>query len=76
MEDKTVLSVKDLGVAFQSLGIFKSIVHDITFDVYENEIIGIVGESGSGKSVTALSLMQLLPKGQKAQIKTATQTRR
>ena len=68
MEDKTVLSVKDLGVAFQSLGIFKSIVHDITFDVYENEIIGIVGESGSGKSVTALSLMQLLPKGQKAQI--------
>ena len=68
MEDKTILSVKDLRIAFQSNGGLKSVVHDISFDVLENEIIGIVGESGSGKSVTALSLMQLLPKGQKMQV--------
>jgi peptide/nickel transport system ATP-binding protein len=67
MEDKPILSVKDLRIAFQSNGSLKSVVHDIAFDVFENEIIGIVGESGSGKSVTALSLMQLLPKGQKTQ---------
>ena len=67
MEDKPILSVKDLRIAFQSNGGLKSVVHDIAFDVFENEIIGIVGESGSGKSVTALSLMQLLPKGQKTQ---------
>ncbi|MAH20098.1 MAG: ABC transporter ATP-binding protein [Flavobacteriaceae bacterium] len=68
MEDKTILSVKDLRIAFQSNGGLKSVVHDIAFDVLENEIIGIVGESGSGKSVTALTLMQLLPKGQKIQV--------
>lgn len=67
MEDKPILSVKDLRIAFQSNGGLKSVVHDIAFDVFENEIIGIVGESGSGKSVTALSLIQLLPKGQKTQ---------
>ena len=68
MEDKPILSVKDLRIAFQSIDGFNSVVHNIAFDVFENEIIGIVGESGSGKSVTALSLMQLLPKGQKTQI--------
>ena len=68
MEDKPILSVKDLRIAFQSIDGFNSVVHNIAFDVFENEIIGIVGESGSGKSVTALSLMQLLPKGQKTQV--------
>ena len=68
MEDKPILSVKDLRIAFQSIDGFNSVVHNIGFDVFENEIIGIVGESGSGKSVTALSLMQLLPKGQKTQV--------
>jgi peptide/nickel transport system ATP-binding protein len=38
------------------------VVNDISFDVLENEILGIVGESGSGKSVTALSILKLLPK--------------
>lgn len=39
-------------------------VHDISFEIRENEIVGLVGESGSGKSVTALSIMGLLPKFQ------------
>ncbi|MBV8162271.1 MAG: ABC transporter ATP-binding protein [Acidimicrobiia bacterium] len=34
----------------------------MTFDVFENEVVGIVGESGSGKSVTSMAIMGLLPK--------------
>ncbi|MGB1529997.1 MAG: dipeptide ABC transporter ATP-binding protein [Flavobacteriaceae bacterium] len=37
------------------------VVSDLDFSVHHNEILGIVGESGSGKSVTAMSLMGLLP---------------
>jgi oligopeptide/dipeptide ABC transporter ATP-binding protein len=33
----------------------------VSFDIYSGEVLGIVGESGSGKSVTALSLMKLIP---------------
>ncbi|MCX6158946.1 MAG: ABC transporter ATP-binding protein [Ignavibacteriae bacterium] len=36
-------------------------VDDVSLDVYEDEILGIVGESGSGKTVTAQSIMQLIP---------------
>ena len=68
MGDKPILSVKDLRIAFKSIDGFNSVVDNIAFDVFENEIIGIVGESGSGKSVTALSLIQLLPESQKTQV--------
>jgi oligopeptide/dipeptide ABC transporter ATP-binding protein len=37
-------------------------VDDLSFDVGRNEVLGIVGESGSGKTVTALSILGLLPK--------------
>ena len=37
------------------------VVSDLSFSINHNEILGIVGESGSGKSVTAMSLMGLLP---------------
>nr|WP_299516914.1 ABC transporter ATP-binding protein [uncultured Flavobacterium sp.] len=37
------------------------VVHSLTYDLFENEIVGIVGESGSGKSVSSLAIMGLLP---------------
>jgi peptide/nickel transport system ATP-binding protein/oligopeptide transport system ATP-binding protein len=36
-------------------------VDDVSFDLYPNEVLGIVGESGCGKSVTALSILRLIP---------------
>ncbi|MEC8323604.1 MAG: ABC transporter ATP-binding protein, partial [Bacteroidota bacterium] len=65
MLPQPLLSVNNLSIGFKSNGSIKKVVHSISFDVFENEILGIVGESGSGKSVTALSLLQLLPKDEK-----------
>lgn len=65
MLPQPLLSVNNLSIGFKSNGSIKKVVHSISFDVFENEIVGIVGESGSGKSVTALSLLQLLPKDEK-----------
>ena len=58
----TLLSVSNLRIVFGSEGRELPAVDDVGFDVAEGEVLGIVGESGSGKSVTALSIMGLLPK--------------
>lgn len=56
-----VLEVEDLTVEFRlPEGILRA-PDGISFSVGEREVLGIVGESGSGKSVTALSLMGLIP---------------
>ena len=61
MSKKKLLEVQDLVTQFKTdRGIAKA-VNNVSFDVYENEVLGIVGESGSGKSVTALSIMRLIP---------------
>ena len=61
MQD-ALLTVKKLRINFKSeAGNFVA-VEDFSFSLMPGEIMAIVGESGSGKSVTALSLMQLLPK--------------
>ena len=58
---KALIEVKDLKVYFHTdKGIVKS-VNEVSFNINEGETIGIVGESGCGKSVTAMSLMKLLP---------------
>jgi microcin C transport system ATP-binding protein len=56
-----LLSVTHLSVTFGADDGAVHAVRDVSFDVRRGEAVAIVGESGSGKSVTALSLLQLLP---------------
>ncbi len=56
-----VLEVKDLAVSFKTFFGEVEAVRKISFDVGKKETVAIVGESGCGKSVTANSIMQLLP---------------
>lgn len=56
-----IISVLDLKIAFKERDKWKEALKGVSFAIYENEIVGIVGESGSGKTLTALSIIQLLP---------------
>jgi oligopeptide/dipeptide ABC transporter ATP-binding protein len=56
-----ILQVRDLRTQFLTDGGIVTAVDDVSFDLYPGESLGIVGESGSGKSVTALSLLRLVP---------------
>ncbi|MER9251704.1 ABC transporter ATP-binding protein [Mesorhizobium sp. M0598] len=61
MSDTPLLSVQDLSVAFTQAGDQSMAVDHISFDLAKGETVALVGESGSGKSVTALSVLKLLP---------------
>src|SRR3712207_1643223 len=56
-----LLSVHDLSVAFRQGGGDMLAVDRVSFDVAKGETVALVGESGSGKSVSALSVLKLLP---------------
>jgi microcin C transport system ATP-binding protein len=58
---RTLLSVEDLSVAFHQEGRTIPAVERISFEIREGETVALVGESGSGKSVSALSVLKLLP---------------
>ncbi|MCC0032245.1 MAG: ABC transporter ATP-binding protein [Brucellaceae bacterium] len=61
MSEQPLLQVKDLSVAFRSGGQDLLAVDHISFDIMPGETVALVGESGSGKSVSALSVLKLLP---------------
>ncbi|WP_064681547.1 ABC transporter ATP-binding protein [Rhizobium bangladeshense] len=63
MNDMTepLLSVRDLSVAFHQGGETSLAVDRISFDIAKGEVVALVGESGSGKSVSANSILKLLP---------------
>ena len=60
-----LLSVKKLKVKFQSDASEIIAVDGINFEINKGEVLALVGESGSGKSVSALSILSLLPKNAK-----------
>ncbi|RVC15634.1 ABC transporter ATP-binding protein [Mesorhizobium sp. M7A.F.Ca.CA.002.15.2.1] len=61
MSEAPLLSVQDLSVAFSQGGGQSTAVDHISFDIAKGETVALVGESGSGKSVSALSVLKLLP---------------
>ena len=61
MSEAPLLSVQDLSVAFGQGGDQSLAVDHISFDIAKGETVALVGESGSGKSVSALSVLKLLP---------------
>lgn len=70
--DAPILEVKDLHISFQVGDKLLPAVEDVCFSLETGKTLGIVGESGCGKSVTASSIMRLLPKtaviGEQSQI--------
>jgi peptide/nickel transport system ATP-binding protein len=65
-QDATLLAVRHLSIALPSAADRDRAVDDLSFDVREGEIVCLVGESGSGKSMTAHSILGLLPHGVRA----------
>ena len=56
-----LLDIKNLRLSFFTPAGEVKALNDVTFKMHEGDVLGIVGESGSGKSVTAYSIMGLVP---------------
>src|ERR687896_2452465 len=61
MNGQSIIRVNDLEVSFHTYAGEVQAVRSVTFDLRRGETLAIVGESGSGKSVTAKTIMRLLP---------------
>jgi oligopeptide/dipeptide ABC transporter ATP-binding protein len=59
--EKKLLTIEALAVSFRTDEGMLRAVEDVSFDIHSGEIVGLVGESGCGKSVTALSILRLIP---------------
>ncbi|OSY89049.1 ABC transporter ATP-binding protein [Tenacibaculum holothuriorum] len=57
-----MLNIKNLSISFTNKNTENTVIHNISFSLQNNKILGIVGESGSGKSVSSMAIMGLLPK--------------
>jgi oligopeptide/dipeptide ABC transporter ATP-binding protein len=62
MQEPGILSVKDLHIHFNTNRGTVKAVNGVNFSIRQGESVGIVGESGCGKTVTALSMLRLVPK--------------
>ena len=60
-KENPLIDVRDLSVVFQAGGVETHAVKNISFHIAKGESVALVGESGSGKTVSALSIMRLLP---------------
>ena len=56
-----LLQIRNLKTYFQTEAGTAKAVDGVNFDIFPGEVLGLVGESGSGKSVTALSILRLIP---------------
>jgi peptide/nickel transport system ATP-binding protein len=61
MKKENILEIKNLNISFQLEDELARAVHGVSFSLEKSKVLGIVGESGCGKSVTAMSIMKLLP---------------
>ena len=61
MSQKKLFQIKNLKTHFHTEAGIAKAVNDVSFDIYQGEVLGIVGESGSGKSVTSMSINRLIP---------------
>lgn len=59
---QSLVTIQNLSIAFRQGEESKTVVSDLTLNIDRGEIVALVGESGSGKSVTALSILKLLPR--------------
>ncbi|ATZ94191.1 microcin C ABC transporter ATP-binding protein YejF [Dickeya fangzhongdai] len=61
MSAQPLLEIRDLSIAFRNGGQQRQVVDQVSLSIEAGETLALVGESGSGKSVTALSVLRLLP---------------
>jgi peptide/nickel transport system ATP-binding protein len=61
VNETPLLQVRGLKTYFRTEAGTAKAVDGVTFDIFPGEVVGLVGESGSGKSVTALSILRLIP---------------
>lgn len=59
--DEPLLAFKEYSMGFKDEGVVYNLLDNVSFSVHRGAVLGVVGESGCGKSMTALSVMRLLP---------------